>query len=154
VTITNASGETSLSTVQIGATAPALFAANATGKGLAAAVLLRVKTNGAQSFEPVGQLDLQQNRFVSRPIDLGPTGEQVYLVLYGSGWRARTGLENVAVKIGGINATVSFAAAQGGLVGLDQLNVLLPRSLAGRGEVEIAVLVDDKAANIVTVNVR
>jgi len=116
-------------------------------------VLLRVKAGGAQSFEPIGQFDPQLNRFMPRPIDLGPAGEQVYLVLYGSGWRARTGLDNVSAKIGGVTAPVSFAAAQGSLVGLDQLNVLLPRALVGKGEVEIAVTVDGKAANTVTVNV-
>lgn len=153
VTITNASGESNLSTVQIGTTAPGAFSANASGKGLAAAVLLRVNAGGAQSFEPIGQFDPQLNRFMPRPIDLGPAGEQVYLVLYGSGWRARTKLENVTVTVGGLPAAVSFAAAQGSLVGLDQLNILLPRALVGKGEVEIAVTVDGKAANNVTVNV-
>ena len=33
------------------------------------------------------------------------------------------------------------------IVGLDQLNILLPRSLAGRGEVELSVLVDGQEAN-------
>jgi uncharacterized protein (TIGR03437 family) len=154
VSITNASGETSLSTVQIGTTAPGLFAANATGKGLAAAVVLRIKANGAQGFEAIGQFDAQLNRFVPRPIDLGAATDQVFLVLYGSGWRARTGLENVSVKIGGVTAPVTFAAAQGTLTGLDQLNVRLPRALAGRGEVEVVLLVDGKAANVVNVSIQ
>lgn len=154
VTITNASGEMSVSTVQIGLTAPALFTANATGKGLAAAVILRVKGDGTQSFEPVGQFDSQQNRFIPRPIDLGPAADQVFLVMYGSGWRARTGLENVSVKVGGAEASVTFAAGQGSLLGLDQLNVRLPRTLAGRGESDVNLLVDEKAANVVSVNIK
>jgi uncharacterized protein (TIGR03437 family) len=31
--------------------------------------------------------------------------------------------------------------------GLDQINVRLPRTLAGKGEVDLAVTVDDKLAN-------
>jgi hypothetical protein len=42
---------------------------------------------------------------------------------------------------------------QGQYPGLDQVNVRLPRSLAGRGEVNIALTVDGKAANTVTVRV-
>ncbi|MBI1764560.1 MAG: hypothetical protein HYR56_24305 [Acidobacteria bacterium] len=154
ITITNASGETSLSTAQIGTTAPGLFTANATGKGLAAAVALRVKADGSQSYEAIGQFDAQQNRFVPRPIDLGAASDQVYLVMFGSGWRARAALDNVEVKVGGVNAPVNFAAAQGGLIGVDQLNARLPRALLGRGEVEITVLVDGKAANVVRVSIK
>ena len=56
--------------------------------------------------------------------------------------------------IGGVNGTLNFAGAQGTLIGLDQINVLLPRSLAGRGEVEIALTVDGKQANPVKVQIR
>jgi uncharacterized protein (TIGR03437 family) len=154
VTVTSGSGEISLSTVQIGLTAPGLFAANATGTGLAAAVILRVKADGTQNYEPVGQVDPQQNRFIARPIDLGVANEQVFLILYGSGWRNRGGLENVSVKVGGVNAPVTFAAAQGSLFGFDQINARLPRSLAGRGEVEISLSVDGKAANVVKVSIK
>ena len=44
---------------------------------------------------------------------------------------------------------------QGQFVGLDQINIgPLPRSLAGRGEVNILLTADGKPANTVTVNVR
>ena len=38
--------------------------------------------------------------------------------------------------------------------GLDQVNLLLPRSLAGRGDVDVALTVDGKAANIVRINIK
>ena len=47
-----------------------------------------------------------------------------------------------------------FAGAQGNLVGLDQLNLRLPRALAGRGEAEIALTVDGIAANVVRVSIK
>ena len=47
------------------------------------------------------------------------------------------------------------AAAQGESPGLDQVNIgPLPRSLAGRGELDIVLTVDGRAANTVTVRVR
>ena len=38
--------------------------------------------------------------------------------------------------------------------GLDQINVKLPRSLAGRGEVNLEMVVDGKVANVVRVVIR
>jgi uncharacterized protein (TIGR03437 family) len=40
------------------------------------------------------------------------------------------------------------------LVGLDQANVRIPRSLAGRGEVNVVFTFDGKTANTVTINIR
>ena len=51
----------------------------------------------------------------------------------------------------GLAAPVLYAGAQGELAGLDQVNVALPRALAGRGEVELGLTVDGKAANAVRV---
>ena len=45
-------------------------------------------------------------------------------------------LSAVKVSLGGTSAEVQYAGAQGGFVGLDQLNVLVPRSLMGRGEID------------------
>lgn len=47
-----------------------------------------------------------------------------------------------------------FAPAQPNFAGLDQLNVRVPRSLIGRGEVDVAVRVDGRAANTARVSVK
>lgn len=70
-------------------------------------------------------------------------------ILFGTGFRNNSGMNNVTAQLGGTGAQVSFAGAQGGFAGLDQANVLLPRSLAGRGEVNLVLSVDGKAANTV-----
>ena len=49
---------------------------------------------------------------------------------------------------------MTFAGAQGGFVGLDQANVRIPRSLAGRGDVDVVLTVDGQPANVVRVNVK
>ncbi|MGH9834936.1 MAG: cohesin domain-containing protein, partial [Blastocatellia bacterium] len=127
VTIASGDGAVSIGNVTIAAVAPGLFSANANGQGVAAATALRVKADGAQIFEPVAMFDTTLNRFTPIPIDLGPEGEQVFLILFGTGFRAVSGLPAVTAKIGGADAEVLFAGAQGGFVGLDQSNVRIPR---------------------------
>jgi uncharacterized protein (TIGR03437 family) len=154
VTITSGNGTVSTGTALIHAIAPSLFAANADGQGVAAAVALRVKADGSQQFEPVSQFDAAQNKFVSIPLDLGPTTDRVYLILFGSGIRFRSSLSSVIATIGGTYAQVSFAEAQPGLVGVDQVNVLVPRSLARRGEVDVLLTVDALMANPTRINIK
>ena len=61
----------------------------------------------------------------------------------------------VAATVGGDNVRVLGAVAQGQFVGLDQINIgPLPRTLTGRGEVNMVLTVDGKPANTVKVNVR
>lgn len=98
--------------------------------------------------------DAAQQRFVPLPVSLGPEGEQVYLILYGTG--ARFGnAANAFAKVGGVEVAVQFVGAVDGSVGLDQINLgPLPRTLAGRGEMKISLQVDGLAANVVTVAIR
>jgi uncharacterized protein (TIGR03437 family) len=154
VTITSGDGAVSIGNVTISTVAPGLFSANANGQGVAAATALRVKADGAQIFEPVATFDTTLNRFTPIPIDLGPEGEQVFLILFGTGFRAASGQSAAPAKIGGADAEVLFAGAQGGFVGLDQANVRIPRSLAGRGEVDVEMTFSSKNTNKVTIGVR
>lgn len=141
-------------TVQIAPVAPGFFTANASGQGLAAAVALRVKADGTQSYEPVAEFDATQNRIVARPIDLGAEGDKVFLLMFGTGIRGRSALSAVSVKIGGLDGEVSFAGAQTDFLGLDQVNVQIPSALRGRGEVTINCTVNGRAANLVTVTIK
>ncbi|MFN8003406.1 MAG: NF038122 family metalloprotease [Acidobacteriota bacterium] len=136
--------------VTIAAVAPSLFAANSSGKDAAAAVLLRVRGT-TQTFEPVTRFDAAQNKFVPVPIDFGPETDRLFLLLFGSGIRGRSAQTAVVVKLGDIETPVQFAGPQGDLVGLDQINLELPRTLKGKGEVIINLTVDGRAANRVTV---
>jgi len=154
VTLTASDGSTAVGIVQIANVAPSLFTANASGQGLAAAVVVRARNNGSQVTEPVARWDAALNRFVAAPIDLGAEGEQVYLVLFGTGVRNRSSLGQISARIGGTDAPVLFAGAQNDFVGLDQINVLLPRSLAGRGEVDVVLSADGKNANTVRVSIK
>jgi uncharacterized protein (TIGR03437 family) len=135
--------------VQVASAAPGLFTANATGQGAPAAVAVRLGRTGAPQYEAVAQFDAAQQRFVPRALDLGANGEQLYLALFGTGVRHRR--VAATVHIGGIAVPALYAGAQGDFAGLDQINVLVPRQLAGRGEVEVTVTVDARTSNPVRV---
>ena len=75
-------------------------------------------------------------------------------MLYGTGIRGAGGTPGVTAPIGGVVSEVLYAAAQSEFAGLDQVNVRVPRSLAGRGEVPIVVTAGGKQTNVVTVSIH
>jgi uncharacterized protein (TIGR03437 family) len=154
ITVTSSNGTVSTGTVQIGAVAPGLFTFDSNGRGVAAAVVQRVRGDQSQSIESLASFDATQGRFVALPIDLGPESDQVFLNLFGTGLRFRSSLSNVVIRIGGVESQVTYADAHAVFVGLDQINVRLSRSLLGRGAVDLELLVDGQAANSVRISVR
>ena len=158
IIVTSGDGRVSIGTRQIASVSPGLFAVDATGTGIATAEVVRAKANGTQHYEQAFHYDPAQSRFIADPIDLGPdlgqATDQVFLILYGTGIRFRRALSTVSVTIGGETARVDYAGPQCCFVGLDQVNLLLPRSLIGRGEVNINLMVEGQVANTVTVHVK
>jgi len=154
VTVTSANTKMNIGTIQVAAIAPGIFSANSSGQGIAAAIALRVR--GAQQFvEQISQYNANTNSFDPIPIDLGPQGDQVFLIMFGTGFRFRSGENGVSVKIGGRTVQSLFSGAVQGFVGLDQLNLSpLPRELAGAGLVNIEITIDGRAANTTTVSIR
>lgn len=154
VTVTSGTGAVSTGTMPIDTVAPSIFTANAEGKGLASTELFRLKANGSYTIEQTKQFDPGVGRWVPIAIDMGPESDQVFLILYGTGLRYRSNLSNVSVRIGGLDCQVTYAGVQPDYVGLDQMNIRIPRNLIGRGEVEIVVTVDNKVANTVTATIK
>jgi uncharacterized protein (TIGR03437 family) len=154
VTITNGNGVTSAGAINVIPVAPALFSADASGQGLAAAVVLRVRADGSQVYEPVARFDETARKFVAIPIDLGSPGDKVFLVLFGTGIRGRQSLSTVKAAMGGRIAEINYAGPQGSLFGLDQVNALIPRELQGRGDVDVLLNVDGQISNKVIINIR
>ncbi len=130
--------------ISVNALWPGLFTTGQNGRGLVAADVVRVKANGAQALESI------QN-----PIDLSIAGDRVYLQLYGTGLRGRSALSAVKLTLGGTPLTVEYAGAQPQFFGLDQINALVPTSLAGRNRtLDLVLYVDGWAANVVQCKVR
>ena len=154
VTITSGDNILSIGAVTLAPLAPGLFTANATGQGLPAAVALRIKADGALSYELVALYDATRNQFIAVPIDLGVESDQVFLLLFGTGMRGRAAASPLVARLGAVTAEVLYAGAQGDLAGLDQVNVRVPRALIGRGEVEFEMTLDGKPTNTVRVAIK
>ncbi len=143
LTITNGNNEIAKGTVKINAVAPGLFSTDASGQGIAAGLAVRVKADGTQIITPL-----------DAAIDLGVTSERVYLVLFGTGIRFRSGTADVQAQVGGLNLAVDYAGAQGEFAGLDQVNLLLPTSLSGSGQTKVSLKVDGKISNQVGITIK
>lgn len=140
--------------IQIAPVAPGLFTADSSGRGLPTALALYVKPDGSQRYAPVAQFDAARSTFAAMPIEACSNGEEAYLILFGTGLRRRSSMAAVSVKLAGIDAPVIYAGEQGGFAGLDQINVQLPRSLCGRGEIDLKLTVDGTPANPVKVVIK
>jgi uncharacterized protein (TIGR03437 family) len=133
--------------------APTLFSMSGDGRGVAAATGIQVQTANPQAQSAVAVFQCASSGCTSTPIALGASST-VYLSLYGTGIRNRTSLANVTVNINGTNVPVLYAGPQSGFEGLDQVNVALPSSLTGSGEVNVVLVVDGQTANVVNVNIQ
>jgi uncharacterized protein (TIGR03437 family) len=154
VSVFNGTVLRSTSRIQVDPVAPSLFAQNANGKGVAAAIAIRYSANGQSTVVPVFTCGTTVGSCVPVPIDLGTASDRVYLLLFGTGIRNRSTLTAVAASIGGANARVEYAGPQLQYAGLDQVNVPLPFGLAGRGTVDVTLTVDAKPSNTVQIAIR
>ncbi len=123
--------------INLASAAPSLFTSNASGAGAPAAVA----TKDGVNFVTAGNADGSPN-----PIDAGD-----YLALFGTGIR-RASASAIKITIGGKDAPVLFAGAQGGFAGLDQINTQIPTGVSG--VVDLVVSINGRAANAVKVRIR
>jgi uncharacterized protein (TIGR03437 family) len=140
--------------IEVEAVAPALFTANQSGKGPPPAVLT-TRIDGFSRTDGVALCGAGAQACTNLPIALGGQGSELYLALFGTGMRGHGGLSRVSATIGGEAVAVLFAGAQGQFAGLDQINIgPVPRTLTGRGQVEIVISVSGKASNSVTITIQ
>ena len=156
INLTTSSGVQVPGSVIVAAVAPSLFSADESGRGTAAAQVATAHSDGSQTVIPY-IATCTSSGCTPVPISLGSSTDQVYLELFGTGIRGAG--SNVTVTVGGTAATVSYAGAQGGgapgsFYGLDQVNVLLPHSLAGSGTVNVVLTAAGQTANTVTVDIQ
>ncbi|MGE0101264.1 MAG: PKD domain-containing protein [Blastocatellales bacterium] len=144
----------SVGNMTVSAVGPGMISANSNGVGVAAAVVLRVAaSNGAQTFEPIAAFNQMTGVFEPIEIDMG--ADQLYLILYGTGFRGNTGLNNVTVTIGGEAVPVLYASGAPGFIGLDQANLgPLPVTLKGRKVVDIIMTADGVVSNTVQMSIK
>jgi uncharacterized protein (TIGR03437 family) len=109
------------------------------GTGAAKGYVVRVR-NGSNTVESL-----------SAPIDLGPSTDQVYVVLYGSGLGTVT---SATATIGGTSTQVAYAGTSGTYPGVDQYNILVPRSLAGKGSVAVVATASGRLSNAALITIQ
>lgn len=143
----------STGSAQIDGVGPGLYSMSGSGQGVAAATAALYQANGGIVPEAVFNCQAG-SACVSAPMDLGNPGDELVVTLYGTGIRNNSGLANAVVDIGGAPGTILYAGAQPQYPGLDQVNVAVPQSLAGAGEVPVVLTIDGQTANVVTINLK
>jgi uncharacterized protein (TIGR03437 family) len=144
--------------VLVSAVAPGIYTANQNGSGPPAGFAICA---GGCAGWPNRQANGQyvQNTFAAgctpgnctaQPISLGGPADQVVVELFGTGIRHVSSLSAVAATINGQSVPVEYAGPQGQFAGLDQVNVQLPHSLAGSGEVTLVLSVLDTVSQVTT----
>lgn len=129
---------------QIQRVAPALFSADASGAGVAAALWTEIDERGDLVVSPV--FECASGLCVERRLR---RSQDAVLVLFGSGVRGRPELSGVRVLFGSRPGRVLYAGAQEQFEGLDQINVEPPADLTGA--VDVVLQIDGQTSNTVRV---
>jgi uncharacterized protein (TIGR03437 family) len=149
LTATTSSGALFSGTFTVAPVAPGLYTANSSGSGVAAGLFVDVAgSSGTQTID----LLFNASSRLAVPVDLGSSTDQVYLSLYGTGFRSAG---TATATVGGVSVPVSAVAPVTQYQGLDLVNVgPLPRSLVGTGQVNVVLSFDGKPTNTVTATIQ
>jgi uncharacterized protein (TIGR03437 family) len=140
VTVTSADGVKTIGVVLVQTVAPGLYTANANGQGVAAAIVVTTHADGSQSTADAFTCDGTAG-CVPAPISLGSASDTVDLELFGTGLRHLGSTAALSATIDKQAVPVLYAGAQSTYPGLDQINVQLPQSLAGSGQVNLMMTI-------------
>ncbi len=138
---------------QIDTVAPGIYTANASGAGVAAALAAIYGASGTVTPQSVFNCPTGAESCVSVPMSLGGPSDNLIVSLYGTGWRNGT-MQSTWARIGGVPATVQYIGPVSGAPGLDQVNLFVPRSLAGAGEVPVVLTTGGQTANTVVISLQ
>ncbi len=141
-------GQEQLGPLRIGPVAPALYSADGSGKGPAMASAVRTSEDGTEV--PLTVSTCQQNRCQLTPLDLGQESAITTVRVVGTGFRHATGL---ACRLGGEDAKILRHGPHETLPGRDIVDIEVPRSLFGVGEVDLKLTADELESNSVTVSI-
>jgi uncharacterized protein (TIGR03437 family) len=148
VTVLAGSASTLAGSMTIASAAPGLYSMNQDGANVAAAVALLDSASNQVTNETVFTCTTQTPRScLPVPLSLGAATDTLYVELYGTGLR---GAASVQCFVAGQSVPVLYDGAVSGYSGLDQVNVSIPRSLAGAGTVRVYLVADGTASNVVS----
>lgn len=134
--------------VTIESAAPALFTANADGKGAPAGYVIRARGE-RQDRSEVAHCPEGAPCIPLQVISTDPD-EEIFLILFGTGFRNdRRAIPEA--QIGALMAEVVFFGPHPDFAGLDQINIRVPRALLGTGPQTVVLRHSGKQTNEVTV---
>jgi uncharacterized protein (TIGR03437 family) len=154
VAVTTSKGRLLRDRLQIEPVTPALFTANGDGTGAPLAALIRVAEDGAATSEPDYDCSAGPGACTPIPIDLGLETDTVSLQLAATGVRSQTDPAAFAARVGDENAEITAIQPSSTAAGIDLVTVRLPRTLAGRGDLDLTLAVAGKTSNPVKINVK
>jgi uncharacterized protein (TIGR03437 family) len=154
VSVTNSTGFRQSLPVTVSRLAPGIFSMNADGRGVPAAQIVRVQSDGSQVLEDVASWNAANDTWEPQPIRMGQ--DTLYLVLYGTGLRDSSGTNSPFLLISGLRGETrsDYAGPQSQYPGLDQVNTRLPAELKGAGSVRVIFSVDGQWSNTMTLLFR
>jgi len=131
---------------------PGLYSMNSDGAGVAAADAFRATASGSHIFETLFACNPPAVRScLPVPVGFGAATDNVYVELYGTGIR---GASSVQAFVAGQSVQVLYAGPVAAYAGLDQVDIAIPRSLAGSGNVRAYLVADGVASNVVGFNLQ
>jgi uncharacterized protein (TIGR03437 family) len=142
-------GSTAGLSAKVAAVAPGLFTANGDGRGVVAATALQVAIGSTLQI-PIAVFRCSDT-CVTAPIRLS-VDTATYVALFGTGIR-NAPAESVAVFIDGASVPVLYAGPQPEFDGLDQVNIQLPLTLRGAGEVDLVVQAAGVLSNMARIQI-
>jgi uncharacterized protein (TIGR03437 family) len=152
VTVLHGSTAVLTASVTVAASAPGLYSANADGAGAAAANAYLVTASNQRVNQAVATCNPPAARScLAAPLSLGGSTDTLYTELYGTGIR---GAASVQCFVAGQSVPVLYAGPVEAYAGLDQVNISIPKSLAGAGDVRVYVVADGVASNVVGLKIQ
>jgi uncharacterized protein (TIGR03437 family) len=132
--------------------APGLYSMNSDGAGVAAADAFIVNAASQIENQPVFTCNPPAVRScLGAPLNVGGAGETLYVALFGTGIRGASSLQ---CYVAGERVPVLYFGQVAEYPGLDQVNISIPQSLAGSGDVRVYLVADGATSNAVGLTIR
>ena len=136
IVITSGNGTVSQGQLNLTNSAPGIFTASYTGRGLPVALT----TYDGFVYDSVINADGS-----AKAVNPGSSWRPNYLLLFGTGLKSVNGLR---VRMGNTEIIPLYAGEQGSFAGLDQVNLMLPSNVTG-GTIDITLSAEGRASNTV-----
>ena len=115
------------------------------GGTLAAGQFVVINPDGSQAVPTATAVYEQVNQVWKLVPPVWGANDQLYLLLYGTGFRHSPG--SVSCTLGGQTITPGYAGSQMDMPGLDQINLHVPQSFRSAGTVSVTCTADGQTSN-------